>query len=90
MHTSIARSLNRYFGVQLTQMCSNAVFSFTMSSNMHHLRTAYSLDGKTWVCASDYLDTGVPLVRIEGIEVCLCLSVIADSCHRRCICNRWR
>jgi hypothetical protein len=47
-----------YFGVQLTAECYQAKFTFQMTSNLHHLRTAYSQDGNSWTCASDYQDTG--------------------------------
>ena len=57
-------TLCRWFGVKLSQECRNAVFSFTMSSSMHHLRTAYSQDGNSWTCASDYRDTGVGLFHL--------------------------
>jgi len=47
-----------YFGVQLSAECFKAKFTFQMTSNLHHLRTAYSQDGNSWTCASDYQDTG--------------------------------
>ena len=67
VNTRKPRPRGRYFGVKLTRECSNATFSFTMGSNMHYLRTAYSQDGKTWTCESDFLD---PEVR-EDIAACL-------------------
>jgi hypothetical protein len=47
-----------WFGVQLSAECYKAKFTFYMASNLHHLRTAYSQDGNTWTCASDFQDTG--------------------------------
>jgi hypothetical protein len=47
-----------YFGVELSAECYSAKFSFQMTSNLHHLRTAYSQNGNSWTCASDYNDTG--------------------------------
>jgi len=56
-----------WFGVKLSEPCRNAIFTFTMTSNLHHLRTAYSMDGETWTCQSEYRDTGNNLRKINGI-----------------------
>merc|ERR1712146_32989 len=45
-----------YIGVKLTAECEKATFYFSLTSNLHHLRTAYSQDGVSWTCASDYQD----------------------------------
>jgi hypothetical protein len=47
-----------WFAVKLTAECYSARFTFQMTSNLHHLRTAYSQDGDEWTCASDFNDTG--------------------------------
>jgi len=56
-----------WFGVKVSQPCKAAQFSFTMTSNLHHLRTAYSMDGNLWTCQSEYRDTGNNLRKINGI-----------------------
>merc|ERR1711981_735924 len=56
-----------WFAVKLSEPCGNAIFTFTMTSNLHHLRTAYSMNGNSWTCQSEYRDTGNNLRKIDGI-----------------------
>merc|ERR1719183_2222594 len=56
-----------WFVVKLSEPCRNAIFTYTMTSNLHHLRTAYSMNGQMWTCKSEYRDTGNNLRKINGI-----------------------
>jgi hypothetical protein len=47
-----------YIAVKFSQPCASAEFNFVLTSNLHHLRTAYSMDGSKWTCASNFRDTG--------------------------------
>merc|ERR1712072_1198086 len=55
-----------WFAVKLSEPCRNAIFTFVMTSNLHHLRTAYSMNGNAWTCQSEYRDTGNNLRKING------------------------